>query len=65
MGEFFIVIGFGIMLVVAAVTLIPSDSDLKKFSIDQGIAHYDSKTGDYVQDSLVKINDSTIVIRKK
>jgi hypothetical protein len=36
---------------------------LEKFSLDHGIAHYDSKTAKYTQDSLIRIDDSTIRVR--
>lgn len=37
---------------------------LEKFSLDHGIAHYDSKTAKYTQDSLIAIDDSTFRIRR-
>lgn len=38
---------------------------LEKFSLDHGIAHYDSKTAKYTQDSLIMVDDSTIRIKRQ
>ena len=53
----------GIVVVILAFAFLkPEISKLNNFSLAHNIAHYDSKTGEYVQDSLFLKNDSTIII---
>lgn len=57
--------GFVTALVLGFVVITARESVLEGFSLRNNIAHYDSKSGKYVQDSLVFLNDSTILIKRK
>lgn len=61
MDGFFV--GLIVMIIIGLIVIDPPQKALKKFSLSHGLAHYDSKTGEYVQDSIVKINDSTIKVK--
>ena len=39
-------------------------NDNQKKMIELNLAHYDQKTGKYVQDSISCVNDSCVIIRK-
>lgn len=56
-------LGLGVMMIIGLILVDPPQKALKNFSLSHGLAHYDSKTGEYVQDSIVKINDSTFKVK--
>lgn len=64
-GDFAMGVSAGFAATMGFITLIsPAATRLEKFSLDHGIAHYNSKTGKYTQDSLIIVDDSTIRIRR-
>jgi hypothetical protein len=40
------------------------EDKLKNYSISHGFGGYDQINGEYVMDSLVKLNDTTLIIKK-
>lgn len=66
--------GFGVVMMVLTFVLgscvgcaggkTDANLDNQKKMIELNVAHFDSKTGKYVQDSISCINDSCVIIRK-
>jgi hypothetical protein len=63
MGNFLLGVWMGcILTIILATCVFEPKVKINEFSIAHNIAHYNAKTGSYVQDSLVFKNDSTIHI---
>ena len=55
----------GLTFILVLVSTFPPSKVLKLYSLEHGLGHYDSRTSNYIQDSLVQLDDSTIRIIKK